>query len=338
MFLTPDGEPVWGGTYFPNTRATAGRLLSTCCARCAAVSRGAGKASTQNRKSLMARLAETRAAGKTRRYSACAELDQIARQLAGAIDPVNGGLRGAPKFPQGRDVRDALARRAAQPATRVSSSRSTLTLERISEGGIYDHLGGGFSRYSVDDNGWCRISRRCSTTTRSFSSCWRSAWQRTGKPLYRQRARETVGWLAREMTTGEGAFSRLARRRLRRRGGQVLRLVARRDHDVARRRRRSVFRPALRRDAGRQFRRPQHPQSSRTHRAQRGRRGAARRSARLSCWRVREQRVRPGLDDKVLADWNGLMIAALVNAGIAVRRAVMDRHGRARLRFHCRAR
>ena len=55
--------------------------------------------------------------------------------------------------------------------------------------------------------GWCRISKKCFTTTRSSSSCLAIAHQRNGKPLYRRRAQETVAWLKREMTTGEGAFS-----------------------------------------------------------------------------------------------------------------------------------
>ena len=57
----------------------------------------------------------------------------------------------------------------------------------------------------------------------------------------------------------------------------------------------------------------------------------------ISCSKSASKRVRPGLDDKVLADWNGLMIAALVNAGVTLGRAGLDRHGAPRLRFHCRA-
>ena len=110
--------------------------------------------------------------------------------------------------------------------------------------------------------GWCRISRRCSTTTPSSSSSWRSPMRAPARPCSRRRARETVGWLAREMTTPEGAFCGLARCRFGRRGGQVLRLVARRDRGRARPGRCCVFCAALRRDRRGQFRGPQYSQSA----------------------------------------------------------------------------
>ena len=82
------------------------------------------------------------------------------------------------------------------------------TLERICEGGIYDHLGGGFSRYSVDER-WLvpHFEKMLYDNARGRSGASGARLPRPGKPLYRTRAAETVGWLEREMTTGEGAFS-----------------------------------------------------------------------------------------------------------------------------------
>ena len=82
-----------------------------------------------------------------------------------------------------------------------------LSLERMCEGGIYDHLGGGFSRYSVDERWLVPHFEKMLYDNAQLLELLALAWQRSSKPLFRQRASETVGWLAREMTTGEGAFS-----------------------------------------------------------------------------------------------------------------------------------
>ena len=73
-------------------------------------------------------------------------------------------------------------------------------------GGIYDHLGGGFHRYSTDAAGWCRISKRCSTTTPCSSRCYLDAFQVTGDAFFRDVAEETLDYSSREMTSPEGGF------------------------------------------------------------------------------------------------------------------------------------
>ena len=89
------------------------------------------------------------------------------------FDSTNGGMRRAPKFPH-----PAILEMLWRAGLRTTDARffETVehTLERMSEGGIYDHLGGGFRDIPSTKNGWCRISRRCSTTTPNFSNCWRS--------------------------------------------------------------------------------------------------------------------------------------------------------------------
>ncbi len=82
-----------------------------------------------------------------------------------------------------------------------------ITLDHICEGGIYDHLGGGFSRYSVDERWLVPHFEKMLYDNAQLLELLAIAYQRSGKPLYRQRAYETVAWLEREMTTAEGAFS-----------------------------------------------------------------------------------------------------------------------------------
>ena len=192
-----------------------------------------------------------------------------------------------------------------------------ITLERICQGGIYDHLGGGFSRYSVDERWLVPHFEKMLYDNAQLLELLALAHRRSGNPLF-QHARAGDRRLARARDDdGGGRVLRLARRRFRRRGGQVLRLVARRDRARHRQGRGGILRAALRRHAregnfeghtilNRLARVPATPEDERGSR-----------SLRRRLLAVRDKRVRPGLDDKVLADWNGLMIAALVNAGVA---------------------
>jgi uncharacterized protein YyaL (SSP411 family) len=163
MFLTPDGEPFWGGTYFPKTSRYGKPAFVDLLREVERVFRQEPQSIEQNRSALMARLAE-RGRPEGRVVIARPELDRAAAQIAGMIDPVNGGMRGAPKFPQPMML-EFLWRAGQRMNDRRYFAAVELTLTRICEGGIYDHLGGGFSS---------RTSRRCFTTTRFCSSCSRS--------------------------------------------------------------------------------------------------------------------------------------------------------------------
>src|SRR3954471_6388120 len=214
MFLTPQGEPVWGGTYFPK-EARYGRAAFTDVLReIARLFREEPDRIDENREALMARLAEkARPEGKV--VVGLAELDRVANGLARAIDTQHGGLRGAPKFPQcalfellwRAGERAPAEENESRSAAGAFFSRVLLTLEHISEGGIYDHLGGGFSRYSVDERWLVPHFEKMLYDNAQLLELLAVAHARTRHPLFRQRAAETVGWLAREMTTPQGAFS-----------------------------------------------------------------------------------------------------------------------------------
>ena len=144
-----------------------------------------------------------------------AELDRAANGIARAIDLNHGGLHGAPKFPQCAIFEllwraGARAPREENPTRTAASAffgRVLLTLDNICEGGIYDHLGGGFSRYSVDERWLVPHFEKMLYDNAQLLELLALAHAATGAPLYLERARETVGWLAREMTTPGGAFS-----------------------------------------------------------------------------------------------------------------------------------
>src|SRR6202007_2694603 len=135
-----------------------------------------------------------------------AGLNSAAQQLGGIIDPVNGGTRGAPKFPQAA-LFEFLWRAGLRSGEARYFAAIEITLDHICEGGIYDHLGGGFARYSVDERWLVPHFEKMLYDNAQLLELLAVAYQRTGKDLYRRRAYETVVWLKREMTTEEGAFS-----------------------------------------------------------------------------------------------------------------------------------
>ena len=149
MFLTPAGEPFWGGTYFPKDSRYGRPAFAAVMREVSRLFREEPDKILQNRNALMARLSAV-ARSPQRVTIGRQELDQVAMQLGNAMDPKNGGLRGAPKFPQ-----CAMFEFLWRAGMRTGEDRyfgiTDLTLNRISEGGIYDHLGGGYSRYSVDE-------------------------------------------------------------------------------------------------------------------------------------------------------------------------------------------
>jgi uncharacterized protein YyaL (SSP411 family) len=313
MFLTPKGEPFWGGTYFPKESRYGRAAFTDVLRHVAKIFREDPKSIQQNSGALMARLAET-ARPKDKVVMGREELDRAALQLGGAIDPVNGGLRGAPKFPNSMML-EFLWRAGLRTGEERYFAMIELTLERISQGGIYDHLGGGFSRYSVDERWLVPHFEKMLYDNALLLELLALAHQRSGNPLFRARAQETVEWLAREMTTPEGAFSASldadsegeegkfyvwSRDEIEKVLGAADAEFFARHYDVT---------PEGNFEGhtilNRLARVPATPDEEARLAQLRGKLLAA-----------RIARVRPGLDDKVLADWNGLMIAALVNAGV----------------------
>ena len=149
MFLTPEGAPVWGGTYFPKTARYGRPAFVDVLREVARLFREEPAKIEQNRCALMQRLSE-RARPANRVVLGLAELDNIAKRASTAIDPIHGGMRGAPKFPNA-SLFELLWRGGLRSGEERYFTLVEITLDRICEGGIYDHLGGGFSRYSVDE-------------------------------------------------------------------------------------------------------------------------------------------------------------------------------------------
>jgi uncharacterized protein YyaL (SSP411 family) len=319
MFLTPAGEPVWGGTYFPKDSKFGRPAFKDILREVARLFREEPGKIEQNRAALLARLADK--ARPTEKVTiGLRELNAAAAQVGNMFDHVNGGLRGAPKFPQ-PSMLEFLWRAGIRTGDERFFETVQHSLERMCEGGIYDHLGGGFSRYSVDERWLVPHFEKMLYDNAQLLELLALAHQRSGKPLFAERAHETVDWLKREMTTPEDAFAASLDADSE---GEEGKFYVWSKNEII-----ELIGP----EAGEYFARyydvtdhgnfDGHNILNRLKPPAHGTADEMRLAAlRKILLNARAGRVRPGLDDKVLADWNGLMIAALVNAGI-----ILDRRG-----------
>ncbi len=326
MFLTPTGEPVWGGTYFPKDSRYGRPAFVDVLRQVARLFREDPTKVEQNRAALLAQLAE-KARPQGRVTIGLRELDGAAKQIGNAFDTVHGGLGGAPKFPQPMML-EFLWRAGLRTHDPLFFQTVEHSLMHMCEGGIYDHLGGGFSRYSVDETWLVPHFEKMLYDNAQLLELLALAWQRTGAGLFAERARETVGWLQREMMTEEGAFAASLDADSEGEEGKfyvwsLAEIEAVLGPDAASFAAQYDITPGGNFEGHNILNKIKHlPRSIKEGwdaTCEAG--GAPDAAAQLSMLRgkllkERENRIRPGLDDKVLADWNGLMISALVNAAV----------------------
>ncbi len=313
MFLTPAGEPFWGGTYFPKTSRYGKPAFADLLREVARVFREEPQSVEQNRSALMAKLSDS-AASTAAVTVGPNELNRAAQQIGGMVDPVHGGMRGAPKFPNCMML-EFLWRAGQRTGEQRYFAAVELTLERICQGGIYDHLGGGFSRYAVDERWLVPHFEKMLYDNAQLLELLALAHGRSGNPLFKARAEETVSWLAREMTTTGGAFCASLDADSEGEEGKFYVWTPAEIEHIVGKDEAAFF--ARHYDVTAEGNFEGHTILNRLARVS----ATPEEESRLAALRrrllaVRDKRVRPGLDDKVLADWNGMMIAALVNAGV----------------------
>lgn len=314
MFLSPDGSPFWGGTYFPKLPDFGRPAFTDVLQSVAQVFRDQPDKIARNRDALIARLSE-RAKSKNPANLGVAELNNAAVAITRSTDPVNGGLQGAPKFPQ-CSVLEFLWRAGARTHDDRFFSATTLTLTRMSQGGIYDHLGGGYARYSVDNRWLVPHFEKMLYDNAQILDLLALDYTRNNNQLYRDRAIETVDWLRREMLTAEGAFASSLDADSEGKEGKFYVWSLKEVNEVLGPADAADF--AARYDITANGNFEGHNIPNRLRSIDVGSDDIAHmRALREKLLAHRESRVRPGLDDKVLADWNGLMIAALVHAACA---------------------
>jgi hypothetical protein len=318
MFLTPDGNPFWGGTYFPpfaqGGRPGFAEVLQTI----AELWRNRANAIEHNVKELSAGLAGLSLTAPGEVVSP--ELVKtICGQLEQRLDRVDGGFGGAPKFPQSTSL-DFLWRAWKRTGRDALRQAVLLTLDHISQGGVYDHLGGGFARYSTDDRWLVPHFEKMLYDNAQLIDLLTEVWQDERCELYRLRVTETIQWIAREMRTPGGGFASSLDADSEGEEGKFYSWTETEIRETLGERA-TFFERAYGVD------RPGNWEHGKSILNRLGsielldeKTEAALAQDRAALFSLRERRVRPGRDDKVLADWNGLTIAAIAKAACVFER------------------
>ncbi|MBI1753664.1 MAG: thioredoxin domain-containing protein [Acidobacteria bacterium] len=201
VWLTPDLEPFYGGTYFPPEPRGGMPGFVSLLRRIAERWESDRPALLDQANQLTAELRRQAQVEGGERLPEASLFDAALGQLRRGFDARWGGFGGAPKFPQHMAVELILARGAAQ-----DQAMAIRTLDAMWEGGMYDHLGGGFARYSVDGQWLVPHFEKMLYDNAQLACCYLAAHQATGQARYAQVARETLDYLLRDLRDAGGGF------------------------------------------------------------------------------------------------------------------------------------
>jgi uncharacterized protein len=309
VFLLPSGEPVFGGTYFPPEdrygRPGFPRVLQTI----ADAYRTRKDEMVQNAKGFRQELAKQTFRKSDNEKIDSSLLDGACRALAGRFDPKEGGFGGAPKFPPAMSI-DFLLRYHHRTGDEHALHMAALTLDKMAYGGMYDQVGGGFHRYSTDDHWLVPHFEKMLYDNALLARAYTDAYRATGTPLYKRIAEETLDFVVREMRDPNGAF--YSTQDADSEGVEGKYYVWRLDE----------FRQVVGADAeaianhfdvteGGNWEHTnilnlrEEPDPSLEPKIE---------SAKKKLYAARDRRIKPGRDEKVLTDWNGLMLRAFAEA------------------------
>jgi hypothetical protein len=313
VFLTPDGKPFYGGTYYPpEDRGPMPGLPR--------ILQGVSDAYRTRREQVDASSAQLTAALQQHfdaelpgRTLSPRLIEEAGRNLASQFDNVNGGFGGAPKFPAPMSA-ELLLRVWDRDRDEQALRMAEMSLDRMARGGLYDQVGGGFHRYTVDAIWLVPHFEKMLYDNALLAHAYTEAWQATQEPFYRVIVEETLDYVLREMTSPDGGFYSTQDADTEGHEGKFY-----------------VWTPAeivtaLGEEDGRAVNELLGVSASGNfegsnvlsipHGGDRMRwRDERFEVLRAELARVRAQRTHPGRDDKVLTSWNGLMLRAFAAAG-----------------------
>ena len=323
VFLTPEGRPFYGGTYFP-PQDMYGRpgFPSLLQAVAEAWQTQRAELETQGME-LLTHLNAGDAIGGDDKNALLtpAILDAAFQKMATQFDRTYGGFGSAPKFPQPANL-DFLLRYAARTKRQEPLAMVERTLQKMALGGMYDQLGGGFHRYSTDQEWLVPHFEKMLYDNAQLAQTYARCYQATGNSFYRGIAEETLEYVLREMTGPEGQFYSAQDADSEGVEGkffvwtpaQITEILGERDAEIfcafydvtpggnwEETNILRVVRDA--RDVAQSFRLPLEETAQILD------------SGKLKLREAREQRVKPFLDDKALTAWNGLMLSAFAECG-----------------------
>jgi uncharacterized protein YyaL (SSP411 family) len=322
MCLMPDGTPFFAGTYFPKEARYGRPGFKDLLTKIASAYRGQRSEIEKQNAALLDALQRTTPAPAAEPELDHAPLDAAVAELERVFDRVHGGIGNAPKFPHPSELAFCL-RRHVLDRDDIAGAIPKLTLTKMAEGGIFDHLGGGFCRYSTDDEWTIPHFEKMLYDNGPLLALYSDAWLVTGDPLYEKASRETAQWVIREMQSDEGGYySSLDADS----EGEEGRFYVWTPEAV-----RALLTPDEYAVAAPHFGLDAPPNFEGRHwnlRVARRLDDVARAlglpltecrerldSARAKLFAAREMRVHPGRDDKVLTSWNALMVKGMARAG-----------------------
>ncbi len=307
IFLTPAGVPFFSGTYFPKIGRHGLPPFVDLLRGVGTAWRDQKTAIEKENASLIEALNSLQPTPATLPEKLGSHLvAEALRQLQSRFDAFHGGFGGAPKFPHPTDL--ALILRAGSEAQR---RHAFLTLTRMAEGGVFDQLGGGFFRYSVDAEWGIPHFEKMLYDNALLLRVYSDAWALTGDSLYQRTVEMTIEWVMREMHSPAGAFYSALDADTE--GEEGATYVWTRDELAA------LLTPEEYASFSATFGLSGPPNFEGSHWHLR----VVKRSAgtmpfhhaRAKALKARQVRPQPGCDDKVLTGWNGLMISGLLHAG-----------------------
>ena len=321
MFLTPERQPFYGGTYFPpedrhgmpgfpaDFRRASRKLIETNRRMCR-------RASNQ----ILSALKRMSHSEDHEHAFAPEFIGKAADQIAGAYDPQNGGLGRAPKFPN-PGAYELFLRQHHNAKTQRFLDMVTHTITQMAEGGIYDHVGGGFHRYSVDEKWLVPHFEKMLYDNAQLVRILAQLFRATGNEFFKRVMEETLDYLLREMLHSEGGFYSTQDADSEGEEGkffvwspaEIDQVLGEEDGEIFARiydvtemgnfEGKNILHPVLTLDqAARLFKKS--PDQIETLVA----------NAKQKLFEVREKREKPFRDEKIITSWNGLMLSGLAEA------------------------
>ncbi|MGB5081242.1 MAG: thioredoxin domain-containing protein [Burkholderiales bacterium] len=324
MFLTPDGAPFFGGTYFPKEARYHLPGFPQLLERVARLYREQREDIGRQNETLLATFDRMHPGAPAHHSELSAEpIEAALRSLKSSFDSRFGGFGGAPKFPHPAELEFCL-RRSAATGDGAAQRITTTTLERMALGGIYDQIGGGFARYSVDAEWQIPHFEKMLYDNGPLLRLYSDAWTVTRNPLFARVAAETAAWVMREMQSPEGGYYSSLDADSEHEEGKFYVWTPEEVRAEISPEEYAVLAPRYGLEGPPNFENAHwHFRVARTLAEIAGGLGKGEGecarlldSGRGKLLLAREKRVRPGRDEKILVSWNALMIAGMARAAV----------------------
>jgi len=314
MFLDSAARPFWGGTYFPKKPNFGRPGFIGVMKSISKVFKDDPDKVAHNATLITKALKHQPSAGHKAPLTD-ALMQDLTIRMARACDSQNGGIQGAPKFPQWTFFW-LLWKGAIRYQDDDAKQAVLTTLTHICQGGIYDHLAGGFSRYSVDERWLAPHFEKMLYDNALLIDLLTEACRETKDPLYKIRIEQTITWLEREMITDGGGFSASLDADSEGVEGKFYVWTADEITSLLGKEHANFFFKIY--DVTPEGNWEDKNILNRLHSLELLDEVDEKRlkALREKLLEARTKRIRPGLDDKILADWNGLMIASLARSGL----------------------